>query len=58
MSVSRVFSEPFTIRDRLHRRIAHLDRHQVVRLMQQLQEEEPHIDLEGKGRGSRYVYRG
>lgn len=39
------------------RQITHLDRYQVVRLMQQLQEEEPQISLEGKGRGSRYVYR-
>lgn len=31
--------------------------YQVVRLMQQLLEEEPQISLEGKGRGSRYVYR-
>jgi hypothetical protein len=39
------------------RQITHLDRYQVVRLMQQLLEEEPQISLEGKGRGSRYVYR-
>jgi len=39
------------------RQITHLDRYQVVRLMQQLQGEEPQISLEGKGRGSRYVYR-
>jgi len=38
------------------RQITHLDRYQVVRLMQQLQEEEPQISLKGKGRGSRYVY--
>ncbi|MCP1714262.1 ATP-dependent DNA helicase RecG [Methanocalculus alkaliphilus] len=46
------------ISNREIRQITHLDRYQVVRLMQQLQEEETHIDLEGKGRGSRYVYRG
>lgn len=38
-----------------NRQITHLDRYQVVRLMQQLQEEEPQISLEGEGRGSRYV---
>lgn len=38
------------------RQITHLDRYQVVRLMKQLDEEEPQICLEGKGRGSRYVY--
>ncbi|HPM62051.1 MAG TPA: hypothetical protein PK955_06195, partial [Methanoregulaceae archaeon] len=31
------------------RQITHLDRYQVVRLMQQLQEEEPQISLEGGG---------
>ena len=40
------------------RQITHLDRYQVVRLMQQLQEEEPQIRLEGRGRGSKYLYRG
>ncbi len=40
------------------RQITHLDRYQVVRLMQQLQKEEPSIELERKGRGSYYVFRG
>ncbi|QSZ66345.1 hypothetical protein RJ40_01945 [Methanofollis aquaemaris] len=40
------------------RRFTRPDRYQAVRLMQQLQQEDPQIGLEGKGRGSRYVYRG
>ena len=39
------------------RQITRLDRYQVVRLMQQLQEEDTHISLGGRGRGSRYAYR-
>lgn len=39
------------------RQITRLDRYQVARLMKQLQNEKPEIILEGKGRGSRYIYR-
>lgn len=39
------------------RQITRLDRYQVVRLMHQLQEEDPHISLMGKKRASRYAYR-
>jgi hypothetical protein len=38
------------------RQIAHLDRHQVVRLMKEVQHEEPAIVREGVGKGSRYRY--
>jgi len=85
MSVGRVFSEPFTIRDRLHRwidweaakmrglsvlrqrlihgeeglsnaeirQITRLDRYQVVRLMKELQREEPAVIREGAGKDTR-----
>jgi len=85
MSVGRMFSEPFTIRDRLHRwivreaaktrglsvlrqraehgeaglsnaeirRITRLDRYQVVRLMKELQREEPAVIREGAGKDTR-----
>ncbi|EJG07949.1 hypothetical protein Metli_2007 [Methanofollis liminatans DSM 4140] len=38
------------------RQIAHLDRHQVVRVMKEVQHEEPAIVREGVGKGSRYRY--
>ena len=39
------------------RQITHLDRHQVVRLMNELKSENPgKIELVGKGRGAHYVY--
>jgi len=40
------------------RQITHLDRHQVVRLMKELMDENSeNIELVGKGSGARYVYR-
>lgn len=38
------------------RQITHLDRNQVVRLMQQLREEDPHIREPGRGKYARYEY--
>jgi ATP-dependent DNA helicase RecG len=39
------------------RQMTRLDRHQVFRLMQELQSEQPQIALSGKGRNARYLYR-
>ncbi|WP_130646950.1 hypothetical protein [Methanofollis fontis] len=38
------------------RQIAHLDRYQAVRLMKELQHEDPAVVREGVGKGSRYRY--
>ena len=40
------------------RQITRLDRYQVVRLMKELQREDPAVVCEGVGKGSRYRYRG
>lgn len=39
------------------RQITHMDRNQVVRLMQQLREEDPRVQAPGRGRFARYDYR-
>ena len=40
------------------RQVTRLDRYQVVRLMKELQREDPAVVREGVGKGSRYRYRG
>ena len=40
------------------RQFTRLDRYQVVRLMKELQREDPAVVREGVGKGSRYRYRG
>jgi len=38
------------------RQVTRLDRHQVLRLMKELQREEPAVVREGVGKGSRYCF--